>query len=60
MTIDEAIEILNDIKDTDPELYGDDEQNALQLGIEALKREKALREAPGHYPITPLLGEAME
>ena len=44
MKLTKAIEILTDIKDEDPGLSAFDDQDALKLGIEALKREKEHQE----------------
>lgn len=43
MKLEKAIEIVTDIKDEDPELYKDDEQDALNLLIEAGKQIQQIR-----------------
>jgi len=60
MTLEEAIEINQDIKrDFPPKLFKD-KKDALQLGIEALKRVKAYKEAHIGLHYEPMLGETME
>ncbi len=60
MTIDEAIrhlqrKVRQNVFTTDPEAF-----EALQLGIEALKRVKMYRKAQVHYCVPELQGETPE
>ena len=55
MTIDKAIEILEDLDTTLPQ--PDDRRAAVKLGIEALKRVGAYRHFPDTGPGAPLPGE---
>ena len=57
MKIPKAIEILTDIKENDPELYMNDEQDALKLGIAALERMDNARLLGMDYPLNLLPGE---
>jgi len=57
MTIDKAIEILNDIRNINLNHYSPDRKDALKLGIEALKREKGNRASPDYVLAGPLPGE---
>lgn len=60
MKLEKAIKILTDIKDEDPELYMDDEQEAIKLGIEALKGIKKVRKTFRPYVEALLPGETPE
>ena len=57
MNIPKAIEILDDMRDTNLNYYSPDRKGALTLGIEALKRCREVKQmlVPGDYE--PLLGE---
>ncbi len=55
MKLEKAIEILEEDKNWDYEGVSEDLENALQLGIEALKRVKSIRIGgkPDKYTILP-------
>ena len=57
MTIDKAIEILQDVLDIVPRTITPDEVDALKLGIEALKRIRNARNTGYFLPAAPLPGE---
>ncbi len=52
-----AIEILNDLLGEGPQFSPDDRRDAVKLGIEALKRHKALQENPHYTRLGPLPSE---
>ena len=58
ITIDEAIERTQRMKDTLRGDYAQADRDALGLGIEALKRVKTAR-APSGRPFAPLPGEKL-
>lgn len=60
MNIPKAIEILDDLKDAGIDAGHYDAEDALQLGIEALKRELESRERYPGRAVLPLPGETEE
>lgn len=60
MTIDKAIEILQDYHDRLPRGVNDDYIDANQLGIEALKQVQFIRGLPTYYYCAKLPGETKE
>ena len=60
MTIDQAIQILMDLTTTLPQTSPEKRREAVQLGIEALKREQDCREGEAPEYITLLPGETKE
>jgi hypothetical protein len=60
MKLPKAKEILTDIKDEDPELYRDDEQTALKLGIEAINFKEAWQKGQYFPPGYLLPGETKD
>ena len=60
MTIDEAIEILNQHIHHSPGLLYPDTKDAIKLGIEALKFFKEFQRVTGNDPDTLLQGETEE
>ena len=60
MTIEEAIKTLNNIHDTHRIDYVVTDLDAIRLGIEALKKVKAVREGKEWVGINPLPGESEE
>jgi len=57
MKIAEAIETLTDLKTTLPQSNPEKRREAVELGIEALKREKANRDNPDFVMVGTLPGE---
>jgi len=55
--IDRAIEVLTDLLDSSPTFPPDDRRDAVQLGVEALKRVKAVRPPAPSLAFMPLPGE---
>jgi hypothetical protein len=57
MTLDKAIEILDDLKDSGIDAGHYDAEDAIQLGIEALKRLQFMRQNLVPFTQPPLPGE---
>jgi hypothetical protein len=57
MTIDEALERLHDLNGSPHMKHMNKSQEAIQLGIEALKRIQSRERIKGMKPVEPLPGE---
>jgi len=60
ITLDKAIEVLEDLMTTSPQWPPDDRREGVQLGIEALRRIKAGRDTPSGLSFIPLKGEDID
>ena len=60
MTIEKAIEILQDLLREGPQFPPDDRREAVQLGIEALKTVKDMRNHPFPDGVIELPGETKD
>jgi hypothetical protein len=60
MTIDEAIEVLTDFRKQESRLLGNEFNQAMELGIEALKEYKEARMGKWYPPGHKLPGETDE